>query len=164
MSNPTIPLHEYNTIQLQLWKYFVVNALSQVPNKEHDHRHAYLLEDLTSFWKRSGIIDGILLTVPTRLVKDEEAFKQYTFYLDVYNTHAYINRDTVVFLKKLCPTVLLGLKVGFGTLPTNLSVDTAFKYLLEMAVEATVDTEVASLQYSSNTNGLTVFFQQVQHL
>ena len=75
----------------------------------------------------------------------------------------------MAFLKKLCPIGLLRLEVGFGTLPTNLSVYVVFKYLLNMVVDATVDTKAAiklqksacSLQYSPNANGPTVFFQQM---
>ena len=40
-----ILLHEYDTVKLQHWKRLLVNVLSQYPNKEHAHGHAYLLED-----------------------------------------------------------------------------------------------------------------------
>ena len=150
----------------------LINVLSQVPSKEHDHEHAYSFGDLTSFQKRSRIKDGILPLLLTQPVKDEYSFKEYTFYLEIYNTHVNINQATVALLKKLCPTGLVRLEVGFSTPPTNLKVDAVFKYLLEMAALATVDTKIAielqksaySLQYSPNANEPTDFFQQMQHL
>ena len=54
----------------------------------------------------------------------------------------WISTELQGFLKKLYPTGLVGLEVGFGTLPTNLKVDAVFKYLFVMIVEATVDTKV----------------------
>ena len=48
-AEPIIPLHEYDTVKLQYWKRLLVNVLSQFHNKEYDHGHANLLEDLKSF-------------------------------------------------------------------------------------------------------------------
>ena len=42
-------LHKYDTVKLQYLKRLLVDVLSQFPNKEYDHGHAYLLEDCKSF-------------------------------------------------------------------------------------------------------------------
>ena len=133
---------------------------------------AYCSSILSFFWFFSYLKKAQIWCAPPKICIGSYAFKEYTFYLDIYNTHTDINRAAVTFAKKLCPTELLGLEVGFGTLPTNLRVDAAFKYLLEMAVETTVYTKAAmelqkpaySLQYLPNANWPTVFFQRMQHL
>ena len=61
-----IPLHKYDTVKLQYWKRLLVNVLSQYPNKEHNHEHAYLLEDKKSFQKRNGLAIADLPDVPDR--------------------------------------------------------------------------------------------------
>ena len=66
------PLYEYDTVMLQNWKRVLVAILSQFPNKEHDHGHAYLLEDKECFQKRSGLANAELLTVPIRPIRNDE--------------------------------------------------------------------------------------------
>ena len=41
-------------------------------------------------------------------------FREYQFYLEIYNTHMDINRAAVAFLKKLFPSGLVGLEVGYN--------------------------------------------------
>ena len=70
-AKPIIPLHEYDTVKLQYWKRLLVNVLSQYPNKEHDHGHAYLLEDKESFQEHSGLATADLPDVPDRPDKSD---------------------------------------------------------------------------------------------
>ena len=122
-----ISLHRYDTVKLQYWKRLLVDVLSQYPNKEHDHEHAYLLEDKMSSQKESGCATADLCTVPTRPDKHDTTipFWQYQFYLDIYNTHIDINQAAVSFLKKLCPSGFVGLEVGYNQLPKYLMVGKA---------------------------------------
>ena len=80
----------------------------------------------------------------TKLVPQQRAwFRQYQFYLDISNTHMDINRAAVALLKKLFPSGLVGLEVGYNQLPTNLMVRKAYEYLVSMTVEPNIDTEAA---------------------
>lgn len=54
-----------------------------------------------------------------------------------------INRAAVALLKKLFPSGLVGLEVGYNQLPTNLMVRKAYEYLVSMTVEPNIDTEAA---------------------
>ena len=115
------PLYEYDTVMLQNWKRILVNILSQFPNKVHNHGHAYLLEDKKCFQKRSGLANGELPTMPTRPIRNDNAYssQEYIFYLEIYNEHMDINRATVGFLKKLFPTKRVGRTRGGMQLVTN---------------------------------------------
>ena len=83
-----------------------------------------------------------------------------------------INRTVVGFLKKLFPSGLVGLEVGYNQLPTNLMVKEAYKYLVSMAVEPNIDTEATiklqltgyNMTYSPSAKGPTVFFQELEHI
>ena len=168
------PLREYNTVTLQNWKRILVNILSQLPNKEHDHGHAYLLEDKKCFQKRSALPNADLPTIPDRPCKEVTTltFRQYQFYLEIYNTHIDINREAVAFLKKLFPSGMVGLEVGYNQLLTNLIVGRAYDHLVSMAVEPNIDTEAAiqlqltgyNMTYSPSPMGPTVFFQELEHI
>ena len=46
---PIVQLYKYDTVKLQYWKRLIVYALSHLHNKEHDHGHAYILEDTKRF-------------------------------------------------------------------------------------------------------------------
>ena len=131
------------------------------------------MEDLESFRKHSGIHDADLPLPPTRPDKNDNIpFRQYQFYLGMYNNHMEINCAAVAFLRKLCPSRLVGLEVGYNQLPTNLMVGTAHKYLVTMIVEPNIDTEAAiklqlaghNMTYTPNAKGPTVFFQKVEHI
>ena len=159
-------------MNLQYWKKLLINVPSCISSKKYDHRHAYLLEDTASFQKQSGVTDSALPPVPSKLDKTPLFFRECTFYLEIYTIHTNTNCGVVAFLKKLYSTRLVELKVGFCKLPVNLKVDVAFTYLLEIVVEATVDTQATIklqkatyiLEYSSNANGPTIFFQKMAHL
>ena len=83
-----------------------------------------------------------------------------------------INRAAVGFLKKLCPSGLVGLEVGYNQLPTTLMVRKAYKYLVSMAVEPNINTEAAiklkligyNITYLPNTKRPTVFFQELERI
>ena len=53
------------------------------------------------------------------------------------------NWAAVAFLKKLFPSGLVGLEVGYNKLPTNLMMRTAYDHLVSMAVEPNIDTKAA---------------------
>ena len=167
-------IHDYTTSEVQEWKRRIVAILSQFPNKLHDHDgHAYLLEDRESFRKRSGIADAEVPTSPIRPVQGlaPGAFREYAFLLEIYENHSNINRAAVGLLRKLFPSGLVGLEVGFDMLPFNLTVQVAYDHLISMAKESTIDTEAAiKLQveaykktYSPGPMGPTIFFQELEH-
>ena len=139
------PLHEYDIVILQNWKRILVNILSQFPNKEHDHGHAYLLEDKKCFQKRSELLNDELSTMPARPVRNDTvySFWEYQFYLEIYNTPMDINWAAAAFLKKLFPSGLVGLEVGYNQLPTNLMMRTVYDHLVSMAVEPNINTKAA---------------------
>ena len=95
-----------------------------VPYKLHDHGHAYLLEDRECFQKRSGIVDAEIPSSPDRPIRSFEpgGFREYSFFLDIYQYHTNINRAAVAFLRKLFPSGLVGLEVGYNQLPSSLTV------------------------------------------
>ena len=173
-ADPIISLHEYAIVTLQYWKRLLINVLSQFPNKEHDHGHAYLLEDKKSFQKRSGLPKANLPAIPDRPGKDDGtlSFQQYQFYLDIYNTHMDINHAAITFLMKLFPSGLVGLNVGYNQLPTNLMVRKAHDYLVSVDVEPSIDNKAAiklqltgyNMTYSPSAKGPTVFFQELKHI
>ena len=166
-------IHDYTTSEVQEWKRRIVAILSQFPCKLHDHGHAYLLEDRESFRKRSGIEDAEVPSSPTRPVQSQApgAFREYYFLLEIYENHSNINRAAVGLLRKLFPSGLVGLEVGFDMLPSNLTVQKAYDHLISMAKEPTIDTEAAiKLQveaykktYTPGPMGPTVFFQELEH-
>ena len=166
-------IHDYDTIVLQEWKRRLVAILSQYPNKLHDHGHAYLLEDRECFRKRSGIVDAEIPSSPDRPIRSFEpgGFREYSFFLDINENHTNINRAAVWFLRKLFPSGLVGLEVGFDMLPSSLTVQAAYNHLISMAKEPTIDTEAAiKLQveaynktYSPGPMGPTIFFQELEH-
>ena len=166
-------IHDYDTIVLQEWKRRLVAILSQYPNKLHDHGHAYLLEDRECFRKHSGIVDAEIPSSPDRPIRSLEpgGFREYSFFLDIYENHTNINRAAVWFLRKLFPSGLVGLEVGFDMLPSSLTVRAAYNHLISMAKEPTIDTEAAiKLQveaykktYLPGPMGPTTFFQQLEH-
>ena len=81
-----------------------------------------------------------------------------------------INWAAVAFLKKLFPSGLVGLEVGYNQLPTNLMVRRAYDHLVSMAVEPNIDTEAAiklqltgyNMTYSPSPMGPAVFFQELK--
>ena len=162
------PLHEHDTVRLQNWKRILVNILSQFLNKEHDLGHAYLLEDKECFQKCSGLGNAELPAVPTRPIRNDApgVFWEYTFYLDIYNEHMDINCAAVAFLRKLFPSGLVGLEVGYNQLPTSLMVSDTYKHLTSMAKEPTINTEAAiklqvagyNMTYPPGRMGPTIFF------
>ena len=173
-SETVSPIHDYDTIVLQEWKRRLVAILSQFPNKLHDHKHAYLLEDKECFRKRSGLENEELPSSPDRPIRSVEpgGFREYSFFLDIYQDHTNINRAAVAFLRKLFPSGLVGLEVGYNQLPSSLTVRAAYSHLTSMAKEPTIDTEAAiKLQvagykkaYSPGPMGPTVFFQELEHI
>ena len=167
-------IHDYTTSEVQEWKRRIVAILSQFPNKLHDHGHAYLLEDRECFRKRNGIVDVEFPSSPDRPIRSLEpgGFRRYSFFLDIYQDHTNINRVTVAFLKKLFPSGLVGLEVGYNQLPSSLTVRAAYNHLTSMAKEPTIDTETAiKLQvegyketYLPGPMGPTIFFQELEHI
>ena len=83
-----------------------------------------------------------------------------------------INWATVAFLRKLFPSGLVGLEVGYNQLPTNLMVREVYKPLTSMVKEPTIDTKAAiklqvagyNMTYSSAPIEPTVFFQDLEHI
>ena len=83
-----------------------------------------------------------------------------------------INRAAVAFLRKLFPSGLVGLEVGYNQLPTSLMIREAYTHLTSMAKEPTIDTETAiKLQvagykktYLPGPMGPTVFFQELERI
>ena len=83
-----------------------------------------------------------------------------------------INRAAVAFLRKLFPSGLVGLEVGYNQLPTNLMVRDAYKHLTSLAKEPTINTEAAiklqvagyNMTYSPGLMGPPVFFQELEHI
>ena len=167
-------IHAYDTIVLQEWKRRLVAILSQFPNKLHDHGHAYVLEDKECFRKRSGIEDAELPSSPDMPIRSLEpgGFREYSFFRDIYLDHTNINRAAVAFLRRLFPSGLVGLEVGYNQLPSSLTVRAAYDHLTSMAKEPTIDTEAAiKLQvegykktYSPGPMGPTIFFQELEHI
>ena len=77
-----------------------------------------------------------------------------------------INRAAVAFLRKLFPSGLVGLEVGYNQLPSSLTVRETYNHLNSMAKEPTIDTEAAiklhvagyKKTYLPGPMGPTVFF------